>query len=680
MALISIALGTFSCKEDKPEVEKVYTVTFDADGGNPVPAAQEVKEGEKATAPTSNPSKQGYVFLFWRLKGVETAYNFQTAVNANITLQAKWETETKVEYWQVTWNLNGGAWPANDNHATQVEKGGTIDEPNEPMKTGNTFEGWYKEKELTNKVSFPYDVNAVTADFTLYAKWENEPVEYWQVTWELDGGEWPEDDNHVTQVEKGGTIDEPNEPVKTGNTFEGWYKEKELTNKVSFPYDVNALTADFTLYAKWEDEPVTPVEAMVASGEFYYFVLKEDGTLYVTGRNNYGQLGTGDKTDVENLVQVANGVAAVYTGGFTFTTSTIRTFIVKIDGSVLGLETSGERTNFTTMPIDNVKAISTCNYHTIFLKNDGSIWSSRGTGEIMATELTSDVVSVSAGNYFDFALKKDGTVWGVGYDDFGALGQNAINMYYPSFIQVFSGAKAIATSYYHSLIITNEGTVYAAGRNHYGQLGVAATEDNKTIFTQAVDASGNPLTGVISVAANFGHSLALKDDGSLWATGANNYGQLGTGDRTDRNSFTQVATGVKAMSAGYYHTLILKNDGSIVVYGKVNPYYALNGSGSITVKVNDNKYGQYITQVMLYDSNLFQLTYYWVQITSAHPGHTISVKPDVYILELRASNLTAPHRINNLVVADNETVTVTYEYVSGSVPYAIYQWTVTRSK
>ena len=383
MALISIATGMFSCKDDKPEVEKVYTVTFDADGGNPVPAAQEVKAGETVTAPTTNPSKQGYVFLFWRLKGVETAYNFQTAVTGNITLQAKWEAEAKVEYWQVTWNLNGGAWPDNDNHATQVVKGGTLAEPIVPVKTGSIFKGWYKDEALTNKVTFPYDVKTVTANFMLYAKWEDidpkveyfgtwrevyddgsweqitinadmivyhyidgqnftiegltwseienpsggyisdypvgykvtgtmtvnndynnipkengsgnavvgdvvhfsyyisddkqsimdgnwetaeqeaaygpyykkNDVEYWQVTWNLNGGAWPAIDNHATQVAKDSKLAAPAVPVKSGNYFGGWYKEAALTNQVLFPYDVSSITGNFTLYAKWDDSP-----------------------------------------------------------------------------------------------------------------------------------------------------------------------------------------------------------------------------------------------------------------------------------------------------------------------------------------------------------------------------------------------------------------------------------------
>jgi len=162
------------CSSDDDDTKTVYTVTFDVDGGTPVPSVQKVEAGSTATAPSANPTKTGYAFVYWHLSGASTAYNFQTPVNSNITLIAKWQEEAKVEYWQVTWSLNGGAWPSGDNHATQVVKGGTLAEPAVPVKSDNTFDGWYKEPGLTNKITFPYDVSTVTANFTLYAKWTTE--------------------------------------------------------------------------------------------------------------------------------------------------------------------------------------------------------------------------------------------------------------------------------------------------------------------------------------------------------------------------------------------------------------------------------------------------------------------------------------------------------------------------
>ncbi|MDR2039965.1 MAG: InlB B-repeat-containing protein [Bacteroidales bacterium] len=174
ITLISIALGITSCSKDDNKETTVYTVTFDTDGGDPVPAIQKIKSGSTVTAPATNPTKTGYAFMYWYLKGASSAYNFQSPVNNDITLFARWQDETTVEYWQVSWNLNEGSWPSDDNHATQVVKGGTLAEPAAPTKSSYTFDGWYKESVLTNKVTFPYNVNNLTENFTLYARWITE--------------------------------------------------------------------------------------------------------------------------------------------------------------------------------------------------------------------------------------------------------------------------------------------------------------------------------------------------------------------------------------------------------------------------------------------------------------------------------------------------------------------------
>lgn len=69
-----------------------WVVTFDPNGGTPVPLAQEVEYGHTATKPVE-PTLKGYTFAFWYLGEDEqnaTAYDFDTPVTENITLTAKW--------------------------------------------------------------------------------------------------------------------------------------------------------------------------------------------------------------------------------------------------------------------------------------------------------------------------------------------------------------------------------------------------------------------------------------------------------------------------------------------------------------------------------------------------------------------------------------------------------------
>ncbi len=77
------------------------------------------------------------------------------------------------------------------------------------------------------------------------------------------------------------------------------------------------------------------------------------------------------------------------------------------------------------------------------------------------------------------------------------------------------------------------GTVSAWGENFYGELGNGTTTTNAPFDVSTPATVGN-LTDVVSVAGGAYHTLALKSDGTVWAWGANSYGELGDGTTTER--------------------------------------------------------------------------------------------------------------------------------------------------
>lgn len=79
---------------EEPEAAKTYTVTFESDGGSAV-SKQTVEEGKTATKP-SNPTKDGYTFIGWYYNDAQ--YNFNTKVNSDITLTAKWQKNDVITY------------------------------------------------------------------------------------------------------------------------------------------------------------------------------------------------------------------------------------------------------------------------------------------------------------------------------------------------------------------------------------------------------------------------------------------------------------------------------------------------------------------------------------------------------------------------------------------------------
>ena len=62
--------------------------------------------------------------------------------------------------------------------------------------------------------------------------------------------------------------------------------------------------------------------------------------------------------------------------------------------------------------------------------------------------------------------------------------------------------------------------------------------------------------------------MILKTDGTLWATGSNDYGKLGDGTTASRSTPVQAMRDVQAVAAGDYHTMILKTDGTLWASGR----------------------------------------------------------------------------------------------------------------
>ena len=93
--LLLVLFSTFvltACNQPEEVVEKtMYTVTFDSADGSAV-AAQEVEEGTVAVEPT-DPTKDGYIFMYWYVTDNTTEYDFTTTISADITLNSYWQEE-----------------------------------------------------------------------------------------------------------------------------------------------------------------------------------------------------------------------------------------------------------------------------------------------------------------------------------------------------------------------------------------------------------------------------------------------------------------------------------------------------------------------------------------------------------------------------------------------------------
>ena len=286
----------------------------------------------------------------------------------------------------------------------------------------------------------------------------------------------------------------------------------------------------------------------VTAGMYFTVILKDDGTVWIWGRNDWAQSGDGTTSDYVPLKQVQG-----------------LTDIVQISAGVgycMALKSDG-----------TVYAWGR-NWHGELGDGDNYAYSS---GVVQVSGLTS-VEQISAGNYHGLALKTDGTVWAWGYGDEGQLGDgNATTTSTPVQVSNLTDVEYIAAGSISSYAVKSDGTAWCWGDNEYGQLGNGTTTD----ATTPVQLSG--LTGVNTIVGGQHHALALLTNGAVKAWGSNDNGQLGDGTYVDSNTPIDVtnlsdAGDAIAVAAGYNHSLAIEADGTAVSWGA--PDYGKLGDGT----------------------------------------------------------------------------------------------------
>src|SRR5258706_382706 len=232
----------------------------------------------------------------------------------------------------------------------------------------------------------------------------------------------------------------------------------------------------------------------IAGGWYHSLALCSDSTVRTWGWNIFGMLGNGTNTDSNVPVQM---------GG-----------------------------------LSGITAIAGGEYHSLALQNDGTVWAwgegywgqlGNGTNADsnvpVQASAPSAITAIEAGWQHSLALKNDGTVWVWGLNHLGQLGNGSYtNSYVPVQVSTLSGVIAIAGGSHFSLALKNDGTVWAWGYNDAGQLGNGTNNDTSNVPIQV-----NVLSGITAIAAGGSHTLALKNDGTLWSCGDNYRGQLGIG-------------------------------------------------------------------------------------------------------------------------------------------------------
>jgi alpha-tubulin suppressor-like RCC1 family protein len=209
-------------------------------------------------------------------------------------------------------------------------------------------------------------------------------------------------------------------------------------------------------------------------------------------------------------------------------------------------------------------------YDCYAIKEDRTVWAWGYSFDCILTmiEGLDNVKSLAVGFGHALALKYDGTVWAWGNNSCGQLGDGTrIKSTVPVQVKGLDGVKDISAGDQHSIALKYDGTVWTWGYNTDGQLGDGTTESKST----PVQVEG--LFDIVSIkGSNIRHSLALRNDGTVWAWGYGAYGQLGNGSNNSSLVPIQVKnlSGVTSIYAGNSSSYAIDKNGSVWRWGSAN--------------------------------------------------------------------------------------------------------------
>lgn len=199
------------------------------------------------------------------------------------------------------------------------------------------------------------------------------------------------------------------------------------------------------------------------------------------------------------------------------------------------------------------------------------------------------IAALAAGQYHSIALDAGGTAWGWGDNTYGRLGDGTTTIRTaPVVVEMPEGASflEVQAGKTHSLAVDDQGRVWAWGGNADGSLGDGTTESKSVPTLASQPAEVTAFANLASVGPQANHSAAVDVTGTWWTWGANGDGQLGIDSTTPAVAPTrvQVPEGVvfTHLALGSRHTVAIDELGRAWAWG-ANDVGQLGGGDSSEV-------------------------------------------------------------------------------------------------
>ena len=358
-----------------------------------------------------------------------------------------------------------------------------------------------------------------------------------------------------------------------------------------------------TVYTQRESTPDSFANGKLVAGATYMFFLSGDGDLYAWGDNRHGALGLGTSGGVITTpTLVMTGVAKVATSAgndYENGTSLFSTAILTTDGRVLtvGRNSSGQlgrngmTDSYQLAEISfkgKVKDISMGHDHLLIVDESGNLWGigannygalgPNGQGSSVTTfqKIASNVVSASAGRRSTVYIGTDGVLYGLGDNRWKKLSQSLGDVVSTP-VALIQNAEFVDSGEHQVLAVDDYGNLYYAGWRTFDSFH-QGSGNNPTVR--------RVMGGVVKADVYFANMVVLDENGIAYVYGLNQNNGLGASAVTGGKP-KKILDGVVDVAAGYGFTAYLMEDGTILVQGDNSFGQAGNGTTSTVVNLTE---------------------------------------------------------------------------------------------
>ena len=340
----------------------------------------------------------------------------------------------------------------------------------------------------------------------------------------------------------------------------------------------------------------------ISAGYSHSISLLEDGTVYSWGLGTNGQLGTG-KQEQNSPVKV-DGISN----------------IVKVDAyknNSIALSKDGivyvwgeKYSNFPMKVVIQEKVVDISG--NLILTKEGKVYDISNT--TTPIDKLSNISKISCGETHCLALSSNGTLYTWGTNNYGECGTSTKGNIKVAILAL--SIEDISAGNGITIFKSDDKKVYVLGNNNEGQLGISNVTSTTSITEINISKS------IESISAGEGtHSSLIDEEGFIWNTGANSYGELGTGDNNNKNEYSQVGETIITTN---YETKYLDLNESFTVISRLENTFNLkkdlidDNQDNFEITLSDSK------KVLLENKTITALEYCVATAEVKHKQHDVT--------------------------------------------------------